>query len=450
MVFSRQAVLALGLLSLAACAEQELVLNGERFDIRDPLPGSQAQASAQARASAAPEAPASRAVTPLTLPQQVNYQSWTHRNGSVARFLQHPALGTELTQVWSADIGDGNSRRARITADPVVLENRIFTLDSASRVTATSVSGDRIWSRELVPGNEKSKEASGGGLAVSEQMLIATTGFGELYALDTASGATLWRQKLDAPITAAPTIADGVVYVVSRDNRALALDQKLGRILWEVQGPPGNAVFNGGAGAIVSDRLVIFPFGSGELTATLKKSGIRVWSASIVGQRRGEAYASIPDISGDPVLVDGRIYAANQGGRAAALDARNGERIWTVNEGAYSPAWPAGDSVFLISDQAELMRLDAGTGEKIWSELLPYFTRSKLKRRQTVYAHYGPILAGGRLLVASDDGLIRSYDPATGALVGTTELRGGAASNPIVVNGTLYVVTEKGQLAAFR
>ncbi|NNK78465.1 MAG: PQQ-binding-like beta-propeller repeat protein [Litoreibacter sp.] len=445
MVFSRQAILALGLLSLAACAEQELVLNGERFGTRDPLPGSQTHS-----ALAVEPAQASRAGAAFNMPAQVNHQSWTHRNGTVARFLQHPALGAELTQVWSADIGAGNSRKARITTDPVVLENRIFTMDSASRVTATSVSGAKIWARDLVPSNEKSKEASGGGLAVSGSTLIAATGFGELYALDTASGATLWRQKLDAPVTSAPTVADGMVYVVSRDNRALALDLELGRIRWEVQGPPGNAVFNGGAGAIVSDRLVIFPFASGELTATLKKSGIRVWSASIVGQRRGQAYAGIPDISGDPVLAGNRIYAANQGGRAAALDVSSGERVWTANEGAYSPAWPASDSIFLISDQAELMRLDAGTGEKIWSELLPYFKRQKLKRRQAVYAHYGPILAGGRLLVASDDGLIRSFDPATGALVATTEIRGGAASNPVVVNGTLYVVTEKGQLAAFR
>ncbi|MGJ8610906.1 MAG: PQQ-binding-like beta-propeller repeat protein, partial [Octadecabacter sp.] len=44
----------------------------------------------------------------------------------------------------------------------------------------------------------------------------------------------------------------------------------------------------------------------------------------------------------------------------------------------------------------------------------------------------------------------RQFDPTSGALVGTIEITGGAASNPVVANGTLYVVTNRGQLLAFR
>jgi len=106
--------------------------------------------------------------------------------------------------------------------------------------------------------------------------------------------------------------------------------------------------------------------------------------------------------------------------------------------------------VFLVSDRNELLRLDRATGERIWGVELPYYTARKLRKRDEIYAHFGPVLAGGRLLVASSDGQIRSYDPASGALVGTTALKGGAASAPAIVNGTLYVMTGKGQLAAFR
>ncbi|MGB5868915.1 MAG: PQQ-binding-like beta-propeller repeat protein, partial [Albidovulum sp.] len=81
---------------------------------------------------------------------------------------------------------------------------------------------------------------------------------------------------------------------------------------------------------------------------------------------------------------------------------------------------------------------------------LPFFTKAKDKRRRAIYAHYGPILAGGRLIIASTDGLIRAFDPASGALVGQVELKGGAASAPVVAGGTLYVVSKSGQLLAFR
>ncbi len=55
----------------------------------------------------------------------------------------------------------------------------------------------------------------------------------------------------------------------------------------------------------------------------------------------------------------------------------------------------AGGSVFLVSDQAELVRLDAATGQEIWVKDLPYFRRDRGKRRKAIFAYFGPVLAGG-------------------------------------------------------
>lgn len=431
------------LLLLGACAEEELILDGERFDIRAPLPGSEGAQSAGS------DAPADL-VQEFRAPAQVNHASWTHRGGDIAHKIAHPALRASLTQVWTANIGKGNSRKQRITADPVVAGGRIFTLDSASTVVATGSDGATLWSRALVPASDKDGDATGGGLAFDDGLVFVATGFGELFALDATSGAVRWRQKLDAPLTSAPTVDGGLVYVVSRDSQAWALETKNGRIQWQLSGTPSPSVVSGGSGPAISSRLVVFPFGSGELSGALKKSGIRVWGSSVAGKRRGVAYSSVSDVTGDPVIDGGTIFASNQAGRTVAIKASSGERIWTAGEGAYGPVWPSGDSVFLISDRNELLRLDRETGARIWGVELPYYTRQKLQRRDEIYSHYGPVLAGGRLVVTSGDGVLRSFDPASGALVGTVEIKGGAASAPAIANRTLYVVTSKGQLAAFR
>ncbi len=431
------------LLALSACGERELILDGERFDVRAPLPGSDA-------AVAAAPAIAPETARAFAAPAPRNYDSWTHRGGAVTRNVEHPALAADLSPLFSVDIGQGNTRRARLTADPVVAGNRIFTLDSASQVTAVGTNGQVQWTRKLVPASDKDRDASGGGVAFGENTIFAATGFGELFALDPATGATRWRQKLDAPVTSSPTVSEGKVYVITRDSRAWALDVSTGRIKWQIAGAPSEATLMGGSGPVMTSRVAVLPFGSGDIVAALKNSGLRVWGSAVAGQRRGRAYANISDISGDPVVYDGVIYAANAGGRIVAIKPSSGERIWTANEGAYSPVLPVGDSIFMISDQGELLRLDRATGTRIWGERLPYFVNRRIKRRSAVYAHYGPVLAGGRLVVASDDGLIRSYDPASGALIGTTPINGGAASNPAIVGGTLYVITGKGQLAAFR
>ena len=133
-----------------------------------------------------------------------------------------------------------------------------------------------------------------------------------------------------------------------------------------------------------------------------------------------------------------------------AVSLGSGELKWTANEGSVSPMWVAGGSVFLMSDQNELVRLDASNGRRIWGTKLPLFVKSKIKKRKKIFAHFGPVLAGGRLLLASSDGVIRSFNPENGAQVASFPLSGGAASNPVVAGRTLYVVTAKGKLVAYR
>ena len=73
-----------------------------------------------------------------------------------------------------------------------------------------------------------------------------------------------------------------------------------------------------------------------------------------------------------------------------------------------------------------------------------------VRKQSKVWNHYGPVLAGGKLYVASSDGYLRVFDPASGALIGTAEIPGGAAAAPAVAGQTLYVVSHDGQLIAFR
>ena len=112
--------------------------------------------------------------------------------------------------------------------------------------------------------------------------------------------------------------------------------------------------------------------------------------------------------------------------------------------------WPAGNSIFLISDRSQLVRLNAADGSVVWAQDLPGFVKDKPGRRGPIYAHYGPILAGGRIVIASNDGYLRFFNPVDGTLVHTVEVPGGATTAPVVAGQTLYVVSTKGDLHAFR
>ena len=440
-------------LLLSACQPPELVLSGTRYDVDTPLsetlPADEVAGAATPLRLANGEAPPEGARA-ISLPAPQSVSSWPQRGLSPSHKLPHLALGTNLTPIWTADIGAGNDRRHRITADPVVEGGRIFTLDAESQVAAHSTSGQPLWAVDLTPPGERRGQASGGGLAIYGGKLFVSSGWGTVSALDPATGALLWRQKIESIGTAAPTVVGDLLYIVGRDNRGWAIRASDGKVIWTIDGERAPAGYVGGPGPVVDNRIAVLPFAGGQVVAVLRQSGVRSWSGIVGGQREVSAYATvIRDVGADPVLDGGKLYASNAAGKLAAIDAGRGDRIWTAQDGTMGTVLPVGGSLFMVSDANELVRLDAATGERIWGTPMPNFLKRKVFRRKAIHAHFGPILAGGRLIVASDDGVIRGYDPVSGALVGQVSVPGGAASNPIVVGGVLYVVTQKGKLMAF-
>ncbi len=425
----------LALLVLGACSQKELILPGDREPIRGGVQ----------------EETAERAVA-IRLPQAVTNADWTHKNGGPTHFAGHPALSAQLTHLWSAPIGEGTSTKQRLSADPVVAGGRIFTQDAAAAVRAFDTSGKLLWSTDLTPASDKFGQASGGGIAFGGGRLFATTGYGEVVALDPETGAIFWRHKMGAAISAAPVVIGDRVIVVARNNIAQSLTQSYGRIEWEQRSSGEDPGVVGAGAPAALPRLAVLPFTNGELVAALTLNGQRVWSTAVTGTRVGLARSSVADISGDPVIAGDTVYAANQSGRLVSVDRRTGERNWTALDGSYSPVVPVGGSVFLMTDTAALKRVDAGDGSQIWSVELPEYKPGRRFRRGPLdaYVYYGPVLAGGRLIVAGSDGLMRNYDPETGAPLSTVEIPGGAASHVAIAGGRLYVVSRDGRLHAYQ
>lgn len=435
------APLALGL--LAACQEPEVILPG----VREPIKAVLERTDAEDLALVTEDDNESR---PISLPAETSNDAASQFEGSPAFRTDHPALAGALTRLWSAKIGRGDERKQRITADPVVGGGRIYTLDAGTNVSAFSPSGQLLWQAKVKTATDDDDEATGGGLAYADDTLFVSSGFGILAAIDAETGAQKWEQQLDATGSGRPLIVGDLVYVTAGDEIGWALRKDTGRIAWQTSAAASNSNVLGAPSPVVDGDLVVFAFGSGELQAVFRRGGLRRWDSSVLGEREGRALSKVDDVTGTPVIVDGVLYAGSQAGRTVAMRAGSGKRIWTAREGAIGPVLPVGDSVFLVSDRNELLRLDSSDGSRVWGVRLPNYTARKARKTAEVYAHHGPILAGGRLIVASGDGVLRSFSPEDGSLIGTQEIPGGATTRPVVAGGMLYVVGRKGELHAFR
>ncbi|MFT7595750.1 MAG: outer membrane protein assembly factor BamB [Paracoccaceae bacterium] len=428
---------ALSLVLLNACAEPERILPGKREDVRT-LPDGSAIAAVENTSRA------------ISLPGQSSNASWTQSIGTPAYRPAHPALRAAPQRIWSTPIGAGNDRKQRITADPVVGGGLIYTLDSGARVSGVTPAGAVAWSADLIPNGEGDDEATGGGMAYVDGVLYVSTGFGRLTALTAKTGATRWQQKLDATGSGAPMVSGNLLYLVAGDDTGWAIDTKTGRIAWQIDATPSQTNVLGAPAPALAGDLVVFAFGSGDVITTFKRGGLRRWSASVAGRRPGLSRTKIGDITGSPVVVGRTVYVGNHSGRTAAFSIDTGDRLWTANEGALGPVWPVGGSLFLVSETGNLVRLNASDGSVIWAVKLPGNIKDKPRKRGPSYAQYGPVLAGGRVVVPSGDGKIRFFSPQDGSLISTVDIPGGATSGPVVAGSTLYVMGAKGELHAFR
>lgn len=429
-------------LALLAACEREVILPGERFDTRTPLSASLAE-------NAVDSTGVENRNLPIALPAAQNLSEWGQTGGNARHSLPHASLSGAPTLIWSTKLGAGNSRKARLSAAPVVAAGRVFAMDQGAQLSAVSAeTGSILWQSNIRPEFDTSI-ISGGGLATAAGRVFATTGYGETIALDATTGAILWRQRLDGVLSGAPTVNSDVVYVIARDGSATAMNAATGRILWQVEGAGKSSGMLGAGTAATDGALVYLPFAAGQIQA-LDTTGAPKWMGAVSGQRLGRAYAGFGDVTGAPVIANGVLYAGSSAGRTVALDAQTGNRIWGASEGAMNAPLVVGGSVFVVNDQSRLVRLDARDGSVIWAQEMPYFTSDKPKRLKSITAHFGPVLAGGRLIVASGDGVLRLFDPASGAITGQVDIPSGAASAPALAGGSLFVMGAGGQLHAFR
>jgi outer membrane protein assembly factor BamB len=148
------------------------------------------------------------------------------------------------------------------------------------------------------------------------------------------------------------------------------------------------------------------------------------------------------------VIDQGRVYAVGQGGRMVALELNTGQRIWEINIAGISTPWVAGEWIFVVTDQAQLLALARATGKVKWMTQLPRYRDEKDKKGHISWV--GPVLAGDRLILANSRGQITNVSPLDGSIQSTVETK-EPISLPIVVAGSsLYVLHDNGQLTAWR
>jgi outer membrane protein assembly factor BamB len=386
----------------------------------------------------------------VRLPRPWANPDWPQAGGYPAHAMHHLALGESLRQLWRADIGSSSGSYERIVAQPVAADGKVFAMDAEARVSAFNADNGRlIWRVDLTPKDEE-RGAIGGGIAYDRGRLYATSGYGEVFALDADNGAQLWGLRAGIPFRGAPTVDGGRLFAITYDNQLHAISTASGKVEWIHSGITENAGLLGGASPAVEGGIVIAPYSSGELFAVRTDSGVVAWSDQLVRAGRVSPVGTINDINARPVIDRGRVYAISHSGRMTAIDLRSGERLWDREIAGVQTPWVAGDFIYLVTLDAEVLCLSRRDGRVRWVRQLDRYLRPDSSRNKGVVSWYGPVLAGDRLVLVSSNGQAVSLSPYNGDLLGRMRLSGSAGVAPAVANGVLYLLTDDARLIAMR
>ncbi len=389
------------------------------------------------------------AALPFSLPEPVANTEWGQSGGNAAKSMGHVALGQSLGEAWEVSIGKGGTLSERLASSPAVGDGKVFTIDTQATVRAFDAStGGTAWSTQF--GIEKNNSASlfGGGVAYGNGRVYATNGLGYVAALDARNGGIIWQVHPTGPLRGAPTVVGESVYVITQDNQIYSLKSSDGSTDWSQSAALEIAGMFGSASPAVGQGTVVAGFSSGELNAYRYENGRLVWQDQLARTSIRTSVASISDVDADPVIDSGQVIAVGQGGRMVSIDLLSGQRQWELNIAGISTPWVAGEWIFVATDDGKIICVSRSNGKIRWIAQAPAFRHEKKKAGPINYV--GPILAGGRLIVASSEGALINIDPSNGSFQSQTSIRGAVHLPPVVANNMLYILDDDGRLHAWR
>ncbi|MCI4366506.1 MAG: PQQ-binding-like beta-propeller repeat protein, partial [Thermoplasmata archaeon] len=333
--------------------------------------------------------------------------------------------------------------------------------------------GGRVWTK-LAWHLDTGAAINGTPVVVGGIAYVATAA-GQVLAVDIHNGAVLWTWSdgSGGALNGTPAIdvAAGLIFVSSVHGLLAALSIANGHLAW-------NATMNGSlSSATVANDQVFVDSSTGGLDAFVETNGARAWNRSFTA-----SFSSPPALDGSKsLLVVGEVS-----GDLRAVNSSTGKTVWTyVAKGAIAAAASvAYGMVFVGSSDGNVTALRESTGTKLWA----YQTGGPVNDSPALSDSGTPGGNSRELIIGSADGnlyelsavngsanfIIRVGSPiigvaaakgvavfetSTGAFWGartyasliTWNSRPGGplASSPAIVDGTIFVGAENGNLYAF-
>lgn len=319
-----------------------------------------------------------------------------------------PALLTKiekpvsLKKNWSDDT-DAAANVASFNIRPLLIDDQIFTIDTRGViVNVKASSGRKNWTYD-------SGLAAISGLAGNQKVLVASSGEGDIAVFDRVKNGLekRWSIQLSGEIRAIPAIDGDQLFVRTVAGKLSAVALGDGSIQWTISRRIPALSLTGNSPPIVDGHRVIVGFDDGKLAAFDRNNGQTIWETSISHASGRTEIERLVDIDGQFLLKDGIIYVSTYQGRLSAVQAINGNVVWSRKFSSYQSIVADEEALYISGDLSHLWSIDRRTGSAFWKQEVLH------ARKITA-----PEIVEDKIVVADLQGYIHWFNKSDGSLLG--------------------------------
>lgn len=337
-----------------------------------------------------------------------------------------------VDRVWQASVG-GDKPVMRLGLGVGVHGERVFAAGPDGDVAAFDLkTGRPVW-------RTKTKLALGGGTGAGSELVAVGSRDGDVVALSAADGIERWRAKVSGEVLAAPAVSDTVVVVRTVDARIVGLSAVDGKELWREEQQVPRLTLRGTSRPVIAGDMAICGFDNGRVVSLNLLDGTVLWDAAVAPPRGRSELERLNDIDGQVRVYGDDLYVVGFQGRAAMLARDSGQVWWSRELSSYRGLDVDEDSVVVATTEGDLVSLQRRSGAESWRV-------DSLKRR----ALSSPALIGALVAVADFEGYVHWFNKSDGKLVARTSVGDRVSNPPVVADGLLILINDKGQIAAFK
>lgn len=380
----------------------------------------------------------------VRVPQPEENKRWYKSSGYHPLTYPNPSLPEEIEIIEKESIGADGEKGRFLSATPVIVDGKIYTIDGKAMVSAFDLSDldDPLWEVKL-HGKKQEGNFSSGGISYYNNRLYITSGSNHLVVLDAQSGNEIWRRTLESIARSAPEVRDDRVYVNTINNRLYAIDAQLGSILWTHSGVSEDISLIGNASPVATNNVVLSPYSSGEMFALNTQTSDVLWYASFLGDTVSSTY-SLTDIDASPVVNNGKIYTISNDGVLASTDLFTGERDWSLEVSGTQVPWVIGEFLFVLNDKDQLIGVHTPTGKVKWVTALRSYKNPENNRTKIHWS--GPIMAGNHLYIVGSHGKLLKMSAPTGNIVTKYKVPKEIYLPPVAAHNKLFLLSNDAEL----